>query len=176
MRRPAALVLGLSPLLLVAAGARALIQAPASPAAPSPPLTVLPTSVAGWLGIIGTFGLAVGAVLAWGRWVEHLNGLGKRVEKTEQAEERRMQQATDLVRMVERCADTQTSLVERVAEARKAAEACDDKARDHSLELGVKIDDLRKEVRTLADRMLVMETRADAGAPNRASGAQPRAD
>lgn len=160
--------------VLIGATQAAQPQAPATVPL-SPPAAVWPTTVAGWVALAAGGIALLAALYTHAKNLANLNGMGRRLEKIEEAEERRTQQAADLVRMVERCTDAQVSLAERVAEAKKAADSCDDRARDHSIEIGAKIDDLRKEVRTLADRLLVMETKAE-NPPPRQSGAQPRAD
>ncbi len=106
-----------------------------------------PTAVMGWLPVIswvvGALVTGATAMYAWGKWTQTINGFGERVKDVEtrigyaDARDGQMQLNIDRVLI------QHSSMLEKLGEAKKAAEQCgeDMSASTHRIE--VKLDSVR---------------------------------
>lgn len=92
--------------------------------------------------------------------VGRLDGFGGRVQKIEEAQQRSEAREEEWIRSLERVLAANTSLVESVARANKAADDCNTDSRDYFVAIGVKIDNATHDMRESVDR-LASEVRRD---------------
>lgn len=123
---------------------------------------VWPITVAGWATLaMAALGL-LAALYTWFKNLAHLNGLGERVTAVEQAQKQSEAREAQFLRSVDKVLAAQDALLERVARNDKATEDCRDVMQQYALEVGVKIDELRKlvndEGRRAGERLQAVET------------------
>jgi hypothetical protein len=121
--------------------------------------------IASWGGIIGLAlsVLSLAAVLiGYGRWLEKLNGVGKRVKTLEDkaiASEQEREQFHDEIKDI---LATQKNILERMGEHGRGTEACREDTEKLGIELGAKVHEQTMAVnamdKNLSNRLTAVET------------------
>jgi hypothetical protein len=128
-----------------------------------------PTRASGWVALFVSIGtavtLVVGSVIAYGKWLSRMNGLGRRVKAVEddQVKIRAVQDERGL--QFERLLTQHEALIEAVAGAKKSAEQCSNESEQHAMFIGSKVDELKnaasKMELSISQRLTVVETKID---------------
>jgi hypothetical protein len=110
------------------------------------PESFWPATVVGWITVVGFIGGSVVYLIDRGRREEKINGWGKRVDETagELAHIRGVQE--EHARVMAGIVAAQERITEALGEAKKSAEDCETTAERHAIELGTKVDDMRRSI------------------------------
>lgn len=112
--------------------------------------TALPTSIAGWLGVTLSIGLVIDRIRNRGKREgvdeAQLNGLGERVKTVEANHERLEGQFIEHQRTVDRVLTANAQLLTEIGRAERASSLCREDTERYTLEIGSKVDTLRREV------------------------------
>ena len=110
----------------------------------------LPTSVVGWLGTITTAALLIDRIRNRGKKEgvdeTQLNGLGERVKAVESNHGRLEGQFIEHQRTVDRVLTANAQLLTEIGRAERASSLCREDTERYTLEIGSKVDTLRREV------------------------------
>jgi hypothetical protein len=124
-----------------------LIQAVADKPIPD---KVWPTSVGAWIAVFLSGGLLIDRIKNRGKkeGIDEtaLNGIGSRVEKVEKAQERMDGQFQEHQRSVDRVLGEHGNLLTALGKAERSSERCLDDMQKFTIDIGSKIDNLRREV------------------------------
>lgn len=115
-------------------------------ALPEPPAAFWPTTVVGWITVLGFIGILIGYIVERTRRDEKINGWGARVDEfgKELATVRGTQE--EHAKVMAGIVAAQERIVEELGKATKAAEDCEATSERHTLELGSKVDDMRRSI------------------------------
>ena len=110
----------------------------------------LPTSLGGWLAVLTAGGLLIDRIKNRGKKdaVDEttLNGLGDRVTKTEHKFDRLDGQFTEHQRAVDRVLVQNENLLREIGKSERSVQQCHDDTEKFSIELGTKVDTMRRDV------------------------------
>lgn len=136
----------------------------------TPPQSGWPVTVSGWVALFTSITTAivmlVGGTLAWGKWLDRMNGFGERLKLVEDKQERDEGADVERLRQFDAVMAEQRHIVAAVARAEKAAESCRTEADQHALEIGSRtievINKLNSMELALAQRLTAVETKLGA--------------
>lgn len=124
-----------------------LIQAVADKPLPD---RVWPTSVGAWVAVVVSGGLLFDRIKNRGKkeGIDEsvLNGMGERVQKVETAQTALEGRFLEHQRSVDRLIDQHSQLLNQIGKAEKSSERCFDDMQKFTIDIGSKIDNLRREV------------------------------
>lgn len=114
------------------------------------PEKVWPTSVGAWIAVLVSGGLLIDRIRNRGKreGVDEstLNGMGSRIEKVEKGQERMEGQFSEHQRSVDRVLHEHGQLLTQIGQAKNSSDRCLDDMQKFTIDIGSKIDQLRREV------------------------------
>lgn len=133
--------------------------------ASAPVLGVWPATATGWASLLVATAALVSILYGYAKGIAKLNGYGERLQRQEGKVERLSAQATEFERQVARVTDAQERLLDRIGAAERSAEGCNANVTNFGIEIGSKVDDLRRtmerEARSAGERLVAVETKLD---------------
>lgn len=123
---------------------------------------VWPVTVTGWVTLIASLGTLVIIPVSYGKWLEKMNGLGRRMKRIEDEQERA--RGTDVARQreIDRVLGQHEDLLRLVGESKRSAEQCLTDAEQHALEIGAQCSEILKAQNKmelgLSQRLTALET------------------
>jgi biopolymer transport protein ExbB/TolQ len=125
-------------------------------------MQVWPVSLVGWIQFAVLILAIVAQFIAWGKFLEKLNGYGVRLTKVEESQIAGRQHKQDLQRVSDRILDQHAAMLERLGEAKRTAEKCDEDTVELGISIGSRIDEMRREINemnlNLSQRLKSVET------------------
>jgi hypothetical protein len=110
------------------------------------PESFWPATVVGWITVAGFVAGSIVYLIDRGRREEKINGWGKRVDDTASALEHIRGTQEEHARLMAGIVATQERITEALGESRRASEDCESNAERHSIEIGVKVDEMRRSI------------------------------
>lgn len=125
-----------------------------------------PISVSGWVSlvtsIVSLFMIVVGGTIAYGKWLQKLNGLGERVTSIERFRDEEQGKEIERIRTLDGINRDHKQLLIDVGDAKQASIKCGEDAIDHSLELGARVSEVARDVTQfkldISQRITAVET------------------
>lgn len=123
---------------------------------------VWPITVAGWVTLVTAVALAVGGLVAGGKFLAILNGYGGRLGNVEEAQDESRGHRVAMQRQIDRILDQHEGMIGRLGESKRSAEKYNEETVDLGIQIGTKIDTLGREVNImnlhLSQRIKAVET------------------
>jgi SMC interacting uncharacterized protein involved in chromosome segregation len=125
-------------------------------------MQVWPVSLVGWIQFAVLILAIVAQFIAWGKFLEKLNGYGVRLTKVEESQIAGRQHKQDLQRVTDRILDQHAAMLERLGEARHTSEECREETVELGISIGTRIDEMRRGINemnlNLSQRLKSVET------------------
>lgn len=136
---------------------------------PNPPSDFWPITGAGWIALFAAIAtpviVAIGAIVAYGKWLARMNGLGRRVKDVEDSLVQVKTVQDERGRQFERILTQHEQLIAAVSDSKKSAEQCSADAEQHALMIGSKVDELKninsKMELSISQRLTAVETKME---------------
>jgi hypothetical protein len=134
---------------------------------PGAPMTAFwPVTVTGWVTLVTAILALGGTILSWiwgwAKLMAKLNGLGGRVSAVEEEQARARGREESLSKLVSDFGHVLERVSEKLGEAKKATEGCNERTEAFAIQIGSKIDDFlresREDRRALGERLTAVET------------------
>jgi hypothetical protein len=110
------------------------------PAAPDATGGAWPVTISGWVALVTSIVTAItvliGAPVAWGRWIQKINGLGERLKLVEDAQKESKGAEMERVRQFDEVMHEQRTIIAAIGRAEKSSESCREEIDQHALALG----------------------------------------
>lgn len=119
---------------------------------------VWPTTVTGWIALVVSGGAALAMMYSHAKGLARLNGFGGRMTEIEKEQEATRAREQTYLTTLEKVLATQASLLEKLGDAKRTSEQCDDDMRTFATEIGSKIHAMDK---NLSERLTRVETVLD---------------
>jgi biopolymer transport protein ExbB/TolQ len=124
-----------------------------------------PTTVVGWITVVGFLAGLVSGLWAYAKFLAHLNGLGARVDAVEKEQTAAKERDENLSRAMERMTRAQEQLLEKLGAAEHKSDRCSEDMEQYTREVGSQIHELTKliqhEGREAGERLKGVETKLD---------------
>lgn len=143
----------------------------------TPVLIARPITVTGVMAFLLSLAALLSIIYGYAKGLARLNGYGERLNQHKVTMETFRAQATEFERQVQRVTVAQEQLLREIAAAQKTAEGCGAQMQDFAIQIGSKIDEMRRESRNEAretgERLASLETAvrmvSSSGEPERRS-------
>jgi hypothetical protein len=124
-----------------------------------------PTTVVGWITVVGFLAGLVSGLWAYAKFLAHLNGLGTRVDIVEKHQAAAEERDETLSRAMDRVTQAQDHLLEKIGAAERQSSRCSEDMEQYTREVGSQIHELTKliqhEGREAGERLKGVETKLD---------------
>lgn len=118
-----------------------------------------------WAGVVSLILSVIalaGVLVGYGRWLEKLNGVGRRVATLETESAAARAERAAFQSQITRMLDNQTALIERLGEQKRSTEACREDTEQLGIKLGSELHELNHTVsemdKHLSVRLAQVET------------------
>lgn len=109
-------------------------------------VTWLPTTVSGYVSLTLSMLALVGIAVGYGKWLEKLNGMGRRVGELETAKTMAFAEHELFKASINRLLSEQAQLIKELGKHERNTEACREDTANLGIALGSKIVELTREV------------------------------
>lgn len=131
-----------------------------------PAEAIWPTTASGWVALVASLlslvTVVVGGTVAYGKWLNQIDGFGSRLGKVEEFKEQATGADVERRIQLDRIQHDHTDLIVRVGEAKEVGAQCREDAIEHQIVLGSRVADLDKKVTTfelsVSQRLTATET------------------
>lgn len=124
---------------------------------------VWPTSVTGWVSLFTSVIALIGIAVAYGRWIEKLNGVGTRVKGLEEWKQRSDGAELERIRVVDRILSQHETLIGQIADAKAMAGEARREGDENVLHMTSSLQSLERAINALqldlSQRMTAVETK-----------------
>lgn len=119
-------------------------------------------SAGAWVSLFLSIVVIVGGLIAFGKFLQTLNGFGVRLKAVEGRQDKTDGNQNAMQGQINQILGQHGTILERLGEAKKSAEKCNEDTVDLGIQIGSKIDVLGREVNamnlSLSQRMKAVET------------------
>lgn len=105
----------------------------------APDTAVWPVSISGWIALVTSIAGVVGGFVAYGKWIQRMNGFGERLNTVEAELNRSKGAEMERIRQFDAVMHEQRAIVASIARAEKASEACREEIGQHALTIGSQV-------------------------------------
>jgi hypothetical protein len=103
-----------------------------------------------WVALIIAVAAILGGFIAFGRFLQTLNGFGERLKVAEGRLDKSQGHRDAMQTQINRILDQHQTMLERLGEAKRSTEKCSEDTVDLGIAIGSKIDGVSREVNALA--------------------------
>jgi hypothetical protein len=105
-----------------------------------------PVTIVGWITALGFIGGLALYLIDRGKREEKINGWGRRVDETVEEMRKVSGKQEEHARLMASIVADQVRITEALGEAKKGAEDCEASSERHTIEIGVKVDEMRRSI------------------------------
>lgn len=105
---------------------------------------IWPATIAGWVALLASMAALGGLLIGTGKTIQRLNGYGDRLSRVENSQEEIKGAMATLQQVSANLLAAQGQLLEKIGDAKRHADECQTITRDLGIDLGSKMDELRR--------------------------------
>jgi hypothetical protein len=120
--------------------------------------------ISSWSGVVALILSAIalaGVFVGYGRWLEKLNGVGRRVHKLETESAAGMVEHLTLSRQIDKLIEQHGQMLEKIGESKRSAESCHEDTEQMGIRIGSAVSDLTREVAAMNSDLATRITRVE---------------